>query len=77
MAKVKRNMTQAEQLLANPTADLRKLWDELKRVSASSASESRSDLEFEDGSVLVVTSRDGGECQHEVVAPPPEDPGVV
>lgn len=71
-------MTEAEDLMVNPTDELRGTCGALRATSDASRSESRTDLQFEDGSALVVTSRDGEECVLTVVRPPePEaSPGV-
>lgn len=65
-------MTEAETLIESPTDELRATCAELQRISEASKSESRTDLQFEDGSVLVVTSFQGDECEMLAVAPPEE-----
>lgn len=49
----------AEDAKRNPNATVRKTCAEIERVSAASESVARTDVEYSDGSVLVITSRAG------------------
>jgi hypothetical protein len=55
------NMTTAERNRDEPPEYIQTIMDELRRTSEASKSEARTDLEFDDGSVLVLRSRQGGE----------------
>lgn len=65
----------AEALIIDaPDDELRAVMEELPRLSAASKSEARHDRACADGSVLVVTSRDGAGCEYEAVSPPEDAP---
>lgn len=58
--------THASLTLANPDEELIQDQVDLPTASAASESESRKDRHFEDGSVLVMRSRKGGEMVAQV-----------
>lgn len=65
----------AEELLANPTDELRNTAAHLKELSASSQSEARRDFVFDDGSTLCVMSFNGEDTRMEVITvETPEQP---
>lgn len=62
-------MSIAQQKLDHPDSELNHLMTHLKELSASSESESRTDLTYDDGSILTLTSLEGAEVEAHVTGP--------
>ena len=59
----------AQQKLDSNDAEVQKISDHLKELSSVSKSEARTDLLFDDGSMLALMSREGGDVEARVIDP--------
>lgn len=62
-------MSIAQQKIDHPDAEMHHLMTHLKELSATSESESRTDLTYDDGSVLTLTSLEGADVEAQVTGP--------